>query len=135
MRCSEQLASHSLLPPRRPTNFLISALTKPWKGEENQMIFGPVGAKRSQFGNREQAMGSVSGSLVRGHDFAQFVYATRLADELIFNIVPALEGEGLKLVLPDGQYKEMQCLEVKEIGVASFSCAIQVAIEERKVTS
>ena len=59
-----QRAGKSLVPPRPPTNFLVSALTKPWQGEENPMTLGPVGARRSQFGSRKPDMGSVSGSLV-----------------------------------------------------------------------
>lgn len=59
-----QRAGKSMVPPRPPTNFLVSALTKPWQGEENPMTLGPVGARRSQFGSRKPDMGSVSGSLV-----------------------------------------------------------------------
>lgn len=37
-------------------------------------------------------------------------------DELVFNITPALEGRGLKLGLPEGRFRKLRLLELKDIG-------------------
>jgi dihydrofolate reductase len=42
--------------------------------------------------------------------------AQGLVDELVVNIVPALESKGLKLHLPDEQYAELTLLESRELG-------------------
>lgn len=39
-----------------------------------------------------------------------------LVDELVFNIVPALESEGLHLLLPRDQYEDLELLDTKELG-------------------
>jgi dihydrofolate reductase len=42
--------------------------------------------------------------------------AQGLVDELVVNIVPALESQGLKLHLPDEQYADLTLLESSELG-------------------
>ena len=54
--------------------------------------------------------------LVGGETLNKGFLAAGLVDELIFNIVPALESKGLNLLLPDGQYKEVKLLNYKDIG-------------------
>ncbi|MCU1384107.1 MAG: hypothetical protein JWL71_2804 [Acidobacteria bacterium] len=42
--------------------------------------------------------------------------AEGLVDELVFNIVPVLESEGLRLVLPRDHYEELELLEATDLG-------------------
>lgn len=42
--------------------------------------------------------------------------AEDLIDEVIFNFAPVFEGRGMNLVLPSKQYKEVQLIEVKDLG-------------------
>ncbi|MEZ4222567.1 MAG: dihydrofolate reductase family protein [Polyangiaceae bacterium] len=42
--------------------------------------------------------------------------AEDLVDELVFNIAPGLEDEGLKLVLPKGQFRTVTLIESKSLG-------------------
>jgi len=42
--------------------------------------------------------------------------AEGLVDELTLNVAPALEDEGLKLVLPRGRYSELRLTSVHELG-------------------
>jgi dihydrofolate reductase len=42
--------------------------------------------------------------------------AQGLVDELVFNIAPVLESEGLRLRLPKEQYAELELLELRDLG-------------------
>jgi dihydrofolate reductase len=42
--------------------------------------------------------------------------AQDLVDEVIFNVAPALESEGLRLVLPKDQYAVLRLLELRDLG-------------------
>jgi riboflavin biosynthesis pyrimidine reductase len=61
----------------------------------------------------------------RGHDAALVAggetlinafLAQGLVDGLVFNIAPALESKGLRLLLPDDHCEKLQLLELKDIG-------------------
>jgi riboflavin biosynthesis pyrimidine reductase len=42
--------------------------------------------------------------------------AQGLVDELVFNIAPALESNGLRLLLPNHHYQELKMLERRDLG-------------------
>jgi dihydrofolate reductase len=42
--------------------------------------------------------------------------AQGLVDELVFNIAPVLESEGLHLLLPGDHYEELELLEMRDLG-------------------
>jgi dihydrofolate reductase len=42
--------------------------------------------------------------------------AEDLVDELVFNVAPALEDEGFKLVVPKGQHRALSLVETKPLG-------------------
>jgi len=54
--------------------------------------------------------------LAGGESLHNAFLAEDLVDELVFNVTPALESKGLKLLLPEGKYKEVRLLEFKDIG-------------------
>ena len=42
--------------------------------------------------------------------------AQGLVDECVFNVAPALESEGLRLLLPKDHYEELTLLELRDFG-------------------
>jgi dihydrofolate reductase len=42
--------------------------------------------------------------------------AEGLVDELIFNIAPVMESEGMKLLLPNGSYEDLNLLNMQNLG-------------------
>jgi dihydrofolate reductase len=42
--------------------------------------------------------------------------AEGLVDELVFNVAPALESDGLRILLPKDRYEELKLLELRDLG-------------------
>lgn len=51
-----------------------------------------------------------------GETLHNSVLAQNLADEVIFNFAPVFESEGMNLVLPKGEYKDVSLIEMKNLG-------------------
>jgi dihydrofolate reductase len=60
--------------------------------------------------------GHATALIAGGETLINAFLAQGLVDELVVNIVPALESEGLTLHLPDEQYAELTLLESRELG-------------------
>jgi len=54
--------------------------------------------------------------LAGGESLHNAFLAQDLVDELVFNVVPTLEGKGLNVLLPEGQNRELQLQETKPLG-------------------
>ncbi len=68
--------------------------------------------------NYLQAQGHTTALLGAGADLHNTFLAHGLVDELIFNVVPVLEGKGLNLLLDTDhyQYKDVQLVDFKSLG-------------------
>ena len=51
-----------------------------------------------------------------GETLINWFLAQGLVDELVFNIAPALESEGLRLLLPKNRYADLRLMEVRDLG-------------------
>lgn len=65
-----------------------------------------------------QEQGYETALLAGGADLHNAFLSHGLVDELIFNVVPVLEGKGLNLLLDKGhyQYKDVQLLDFRSLG-------------------
>ncbi len=62
------------------------------------------------------AMGHERAVIAGGEALHNACLADDLVDELVFNIAPALEDEGLNIVLPKGGHRDVRLLGVSELG-------------------
>lgn len=58
--------------------------------------------------------------LAGGEQLHNAFLAAGLVDELIINVAPSLEGEGLRLLLPTGGFQALQLLGSRELGGGVF---------------
>lgn len=63
-----------------------------------------------------QARGHNLALIAGGEALHNAFLAEDLVDELVFNVAPALDGEGLKLMLPRERYRELRLRAAKELG-------------------
>jgi len=62
------------------------------------------------------AMGHQRAVIAGGEALHNAFLAEDLVDELVFNVAPALEDEGLNIVLPKGGHRDLRLLGVSELG-------------------
>jgi len=60
--------------------------------------------------------GHESALIAGGETLHNAFLAEDLVDELVFDIAPTFEEQGLNVVLPPGRYRELRLLGVKELG-------------------
>jgi dihydrofolate reductase len=61
-------------------------------------------------------LGHTAAVIAGGESLHNACLADDLVDELVFNVAPALEDEGLKVVLPKGGHRDVRLLGVSELG-------------------
>ena len=66
--------------------------------------------------DRRARRASPTALVAGGETLINAFLAEGLVDELVFNVAPALESDGLRILLPKDRYEELKLLELRDLG-------------------